>query len=123
MALCSYFNGGRNERDRSDGGSKASEAQLRLQNLEEMVTSLMQTTKETSEIHSEKRSPQTVAVDERPKDLSVQNSPQNFETSSGGHLDIHGSETNYLGATHWATILQNVRVNSEKEIRCTADMG
>jgi hypothetical protein len=51
-------------------------------------------------------------VDQRLKGLSVHRSPQAPESSlsSGGHLDIHGSETNYLGATHWIAILENVGI-------------
>jgi hypothetical protein len=111
-ASCSYSNGGRNRRDRSDGGSRASEAQIRLQKLEEMVTSLMQTTKEDSENCSGKRSSQNVTVNQRSRELSNHSSPENAETRLEGHLDVRGSETNYLDATHWVTLLQNVCVSS-----------
>ncbi|KAI9743488.1 MAG: hypothetical protein M1818_002801 [Claussenomyces sp. TS43310] len=36
-------------------------------------------------------------------------SPQTFEMSTEGHLEVRDSGTNYLGATHWATILENIQ--------------
>ena len=63
MAPCNYSNGGSKGRDRRARGSRASEAQLRLQKLEEMVTSLMQTTKEGLEGRSENTAPNNVTVD------------------------------------------------------------
>jgi hypothetical protein len=73
-----------------------------------MVTSLMQTTKGSSDGSSQRTPPHNVAVDRRLRDLSVHSPPQTCETSLGGHLAVYGSETNYVGATHWATILENV---------------
>lgn len=120
---CNYSNGGRAGRDKYDGESRASEAQLRLQKLEEMVTSLMQTNEQDSEHHSEKKSPQHVRIDQRLRELSVHNPPKISETSLRGHLDVHGSETNYLDATHWVTILKNVSVFSgRRSFRYTAQV-
>lgn len=107
-ASCQYSNGSQNVHDRHGGESKASEAQQRLQKLEEMVTSLMQTNKEGSESGSVNISPHNATVDQRFNKLSVHSLPQTFVRSSIGHLDVNCSETNYLGATHWATILENV---------------
>ena len=107
-ASCNYSNGNQNGRDRRDNGSRTSEAQLRLQKLEQMVTSLMQTTKEGSGNRSERKPYYNATLDQRLEDLSVNSLRQNFEASSGGYLDINGSETNYHGATHWAAILDNV---------------
>ena len=111
---CSYSMGSHTRRDRPDGGSKASEAQLRLQKLEEMVTGLMQTSQKVPESIGDQRSRSNATVDQRLEDLSVHTSPENPETSIRGHLDYHGSETNYLGATHWATILENVAVSTNR---------
>jgi hypothetical protein len=75
-----------------------------------MVTSFIQTAKESSESRGQKTSSssQHATADQRIKDLSVHSSPQACQTSSAGHLDINGSELNYFGATHWVTILENV---------------
>ncbi|KAK3171834.1 hypothetical protein OEA41_003918 [Lepraria neglecta] len=108
-ASCNYSNGNQNGHDRRDGGSRTSEAQLRLQKLEQMVTNLMQTTKEGSGNRSERKPSYNATLDQRLEDLSVNSLRQNFEASSGGYLDINGSETNYHGATHWAAILDNIR--------------
>jgi hypothetical protein len=109
-ASCTYSNGNQNRRHKHDGGSRASEAQLRLHKLEEMVTTLIQATKGGPESRSEETfsSSHNVPADQRFKDLSVHHSPHICLTSLGGHLDINGSEANYVGATHWATILENV---------------
>lgn len=75
-----------------------------------MVTNLMQTTKEGSGNRSERKPSYDATLDQRLEDLSVNSLRQNFEVSSGGYLDINGSETNYHGATHWAAILDNVSI-------------
>lgn len=98
-ASCSFTNAAQNGHEACGDPSRASEAQLRLHRLEEMVTDLMQTTKKESE---------SCTVDHRLKDLSVHSSIPHSQTSSTGHLETNGTETNYLGATHWATILDNV---------------
>ena len=108
IASCNYSNGGPSGRE----GPRTAEAQLRQQKLEEMVTGLMQKNKERSENLSDKTSPPGMTVDGRMETLSVHSSPLCCETSSGGHLDINGSEANYVGATHWATILENVSIPS-----------
>lgn len=99
---------GRNATRRS-GESRDLEAQIRLQKLEEMVTVLMRTTKDSPEHHDEESSTQTGTFDQRLKGLSIHNASQILKTPPGGHLDVtHDSETNYLGATHWEAILENV---------------
>ena len=47
-------------------------------------------------------------VDQQLNHLSIDSSLQSPGNISGGYLDIHGSETNYLGATNWTAILDNV---------------
>ena len=114
-ASCNYSNGAPHGRGTGSGGSRATEAQLRLQKLEEIVTSLMQTSKDGYQ-SSSKPATYNSTVDRRLKDLSIHSSPQTFETCSGGRLDINGTETNYLGATHWTTILENVGVPEDRMI-------
>ena len=62
-----------------------------------MVTSLMQTTKESADGH------------DRMEEFSVSSPSQTTQTSLREHLEVGGSETTYLGATHWVTVLENVR--------------
>ena len=88
-------------------GPKTSEAQLRLQKLEEVVASLLRTSSNGSERLTNHESLDDDAVNQL-KSLSVDNPPQKPNLTIQGHLDHRGSETNYHGATHWATILENV---------------
>lgn len=97
---CSFANSPR-DRVKQIKGSKASEAQLRLQKLEDMVTTLM-----------EDRNPGSGSPIEM---LSSQLS----KASTAGHLDVQGSESNYVGATHWTSILENVYVCPILNIPCT----
>lgn len=108
---CNYSNASRDEHNapRRTGGPKDSEAQLRLQKLEKMVTSLMQTTRNGSENGANEASAGCRTFDQSLNRLSIHNSAQSSETAPGGHLSINDSETNYLGATHWEAILENVR--------------
>lgn len=122
-ASCDYTNGLRKGRDKRDEASKASEAQTRLQKLEQMVTSLMQPTSQGSETSGDTRSSSSTIFHQNLKDLPVHSSTQTSEPSCGGHLDVQGSETNYLGATHWATILENVGVLGGRSItQCTTNV-
>lgn len=109
-ASCSYSNASRDERNvpRRNGTPKDSEAQLRLQKLERMVTSLMQTTRADLEDGGNNASARCQTFDQSLNQLSIDNSPRSSETAPGGHLSINDSETNYLGATHWEAILENV---------------
>lgn len=81
-----------------------SEAQLRLQKLEDMVTSLMRTTKESSESLRDKMSPQVATTDQRFDDLL----PQTSNLSPDARSNMNGSDGNYVSATHWTAILENV---------------
>lgn len=89
---CSYAN---SSRDRGKArGPDGAEAQLRLQQLEEMVTVL---------IDNENKSPQRSPVNP----LSLFS-----ETSTifpAGHLEVQGLEKKYVGATNWTSILENIR--------------
>lgn len=87
--------------------STKTEAQLRLQKLEEMVTGFMQTDSPNS---TATVSANSTMVDQRMEELSVsfQSSPRDTEPVSNGYLDRNGVERNYQGATHWTTILKNI---------------
>jgi hypothetical protein len=95
-------------RERRDEVLRTSEAQIRLQKLEEMVTTLMQRSGEGSEGLNAKTSSSSKTVEQSISNLSVDGSPYPSNGASGGHWDVKGSEVNYLGATHWSTILENV---------------
>lgn len=88
--------------------STDSEAQIRLQKLEDMVATLMRTTKEDAEKAGSKASSHNNVVDSSFRGLSIHNSSRSTEMPLGGHLSVDDSETNYLGATHWEAILENV---------------
>lgn len=92
-------------REKHRNGTKTSEAQVRLQKLENIVTGLMQNPQKLAAQYRDQSSGGNATVDQRLKNLSVQDSS---ESTVRGHLDYYGSETDYRGATHWATILENV---------------
>jgi hypothetical protein len=96
-ASCTYPSASRDEHDES---LRASEAQLRLRKLEEMVNSLIKHRPGTESDDDQDSLPDPVAD-------SRLNLPPS-EASSGGRLNNNGLESNYLGATHWQAILQNV---------------
>ncbi len=81
-----------------------------------MVTSLMQTTKADSETGGNQASTRCRTVDESLNRLSIHNSTQPSEGAPGGHLSVNDSETNYLGATHWEAILENVGALGHKRL-------
>jgi hypothetical protein len=82
---------------------RASEAQLRLRKLEQMVNSLMKNNRGSESCESETLPQGT------PKRYLNQ-SP--LTTSSGGLVNVNHSESSYHGATHWQAILQNVSASS-----------
>lgn len=98
---CSYEAVGRTEREE---GSRASEAQLRLRKLEDMVYTLVKDKLE-SEPHDEGKSLSDSHASQNTHQL-----PPQSEESSQGHSNINCSESNYLGATHWQAILENVSI-------------
>lgn len=51
-----------------------------------------------------------IPIDQHLDALSVQFSPSSFEAPPGGYFDRHGLETNYMGSTRWAVVLEDVRV-------------
>ena len=105
---CTYFQGRQPGRDVQ---SRTSEAQARLQKLESMVVDLMQTTKEpagSTTNGSSSSFSRDLPVDERMNTLSV-NGFEATGPSCGGHMYTSGVSSSYLGATHWATVVENVR--------------
>ena len=108
MASCTYTNSDKLGFDGRDGGYRDSEAQLRLQKLEEMVTSLMETNKDGFESHRDKASLRNRTGDQNFDDASAYSSPQTSESSLRGPLNVKGPEKEYVNATHWTTILENV---------------
>lgn len=102
---CCYDDDSLSARDRQEGSYKTSEAQLRLQKLEAIVTSLMQTPGGGSSSAS------SSDVFSHPSVQSSTSQSSTEEVSKApptGHLDAWGSQINYVGGTHWATVLENV---------------
>ena len=105
-----------------DGGlnddDNVSRAQARLQKLEEMVIMLMQSNQDTS-VRNGQPTPPSAENSTDSKATSMvpivvaPSSPSKAAlaapvAASAGHLDVSGTEKRYLGATHWAAILENV---------------
>lgn len=101
-----------------DDDDNVSKAQARLQKLEEMVTMLIQSNEDASARNGHPTPPSAdgsiapTAVSKPPGAVV----PSSFSESSlttpvvpsNGHLDVSGTETKYIGATHWTAILENV---------------
>jgi hypothetical protein len=94
-----------------------SKAQARLQRLEEMVTMLVQSnqgmdtqdTKPTAQPkHGTKEPPSTGSTTTIATASSNQSSEEPRDEATNGLLDVRGTESKYLGPTHWTAILENV---------------
>ena len=107
-ASCTYSNTDRVGRERSDHGDRDSEAQLRLQKLENMVTNLIQTNKDRFESRSDKAASHSGMSDQNLDDISDYSSPQTSVSSTRAHPSMNGTEKEYVNATHWTAILENV---------------
>ena len=105
---CTYSNVEKPGRDRRDCGYRDSEAQLRLQKLEDMVTSLVRANEESPNSHSDRMSLHNGTSDRTPDNASIYSSPQTSESASNGNPSMKSSEMIYVNATHWTTILDNV---------------
>ncbi|OAP55387.1 hypothetical protein AYL99_10360 [Fonsecaea erecta] len=111
-----------------DDRDNISKAQSRLQKLEEMVTILMQANQSTngqssggggggggqvSPSSSESSASKTTSTHPdhvvTAPSVADNTSPLAQDLPPNGHLDIRGAETKYLGATHWAAILENIK--------------
>lgn len=97
-ASCSYGHERRND------GTKPSEAHLRLQKLEEMVTRFMQNTDSDKAAVTEPCNPSV----EQSSCSTVVTGTSTLSTDVGGGSDYEGAAKSYHGATHWATVLENV---------------
>ena len=104
---CSYPIFAKDKREPPGEGPRGNEVQLRLQKLEEMITTLMQNPKGTSKTSNDTHSVRDVTMSRSSESLSA-HGPSPTEANIGGHLETNGPETNYLGATHWETILEHV---------------
>lgn len=76
-----------------------------------MVTSLMRTTKEDSEILRNEMSHQAVIADQRFNNLP----PPTSDPSPEALLNMNGPERSYVNATHWTAILENVGVSRREK--------
>lgn len=90
--------------DRNRDGTRASEAQQRLQKLEQMVAQLAHSNQSSGTVESS--GPESLKRRER----SLQEQEQYQEQDRSGYLESDGLRTMYRGATHWASILENVRL-------------
>lgn len=95
-APCGPLNGSRTAK-----GPKGSEAQQRLQKLESIVAHFLN---QPTDLSDQQR-PSPVTQDSRAIQLDGE---LNGEECPVGRLDINGSETSYIGATHWVSILEDV---------------
>jgi hypothetical protein len=100
-ASCHYASRPANGSERRDDGLRSSEAHLRLQKLEKMVTSLMQKTGEGIQSSKSNTSPSNGTIEQSIGSLSVESSSYPPNRASNGHLD-------YQSGTHWSAILENV---------------
>ncbi len=108
IVSCEYAITDQTRRDGTRSFFKTSEAQIRLQKLEDMVTELLESSGKELNADNDRTSRTNGTADKQPKSLSTRASPHSYQSPVKGHLDYDGSEVNYLGATHWATILENV---------------
>ncbi len=103
---CKYSKAVASEKERSNDESGASEIQLRLQKLESMVTNFIETGGKGSLTHE--FSPSDGTEHNQLKSNGAHSPSEAARATPNGHLEVNGRETTYLGATHWATILENV---------------
>lgn len=109
---CAYSNGCAHGRDRRGENPRDSEAQRRLQKLEEMVTGLMRATKEDLESRRDKTSPQVAMADQGFNNPS----PPISDSTPEAQLNIIVPDRDYVSATHWTAILDNVCLPHGKKI-------
>jgi hypothetical protein len=108
---CNYAARAANGHERRDEESRASEAHVRLQKLEEMVTSLMQRTADGPGGPNSDRSPSSGTIEQSIGSLRVDRTPHSINGHSKSHSD-------YQGGTHWSTILENVGCSPPKVFVC-----
>lgn len=96
-ASCTYPSTSKSEHVTGDG-ERSSEAQLRLRKLEDMVNSLVENEHLSENCNGEEEE----ALRDSDRYQSVQ------QQAPGKAPETEGVEPNYLGATHWRAVLQNV---------------
>lgn len=120
---CTYSDPESLGRDARDCGYRDSEAQLRLQRLEEMVTNLIQMNEKSSKNLSDKRSSHSGTGDSTLEDIIIYSPRQISESSSEADLNNKPSEKAYVNATHWTKILENVgRYRPKRSLQRLADV-
>lgn len=100
-ASCTYPSATKLEHVTGDG-ERTSEAQLRLRKLENMVNSLVGNKHVSGNCNGEEEEEEEEASRDSDRYQSVQ------QKAPGKVPETEGAETNYLGATHWRAVLQNV---------------
>ncbi|KAI9714185.1 MAG: hypothetical protein M1828_001200 [Chrysothrix sp. TS-e1954] len=121
-ASCTFANAGGRQRDEA---KRTSEAQARLQKLEEMVTNLIsqgsgvgektrQNGHETSHETSQETSQEHSMNDIDHRDASISSatgltSGDEQPRMTSGHIDVSGPEKRYVGSSNWAAILDDIR--------------
>ncbi|KAG9236062.1 fungal-specific transcription factor domain-containing protein [Amylocarpus encephaloides] len=108
-AACTYSNTTSRSTNRyHTGAPRSSEAHLRLQRLEEMVTNLIQNSKDNSSLGS---IPSPGRASTGPSSGPLNETQELIEEPEKrlGRLDVHGSESMFIGPTHWTALLDNIR--------------
>ncbi|KAG9574445.1 hypothetical protein KCU77_g3384, partial [Aureobasidium melanogenum] len=103
-STCLYTSASTNKDSKPRSLNNDAAAAARLQKLEEMVNGLM---------HA---APMSTFVTTPPSSTTSPDAPAYSELSAGGHLSQQGSQVNYIGGTHWASILESIH-----EIRSVMD--
>lgn len=95
-----------------DHASKLSEAQRRLQHLEQVVASLVDASTVPTKVPDQPTPPYSdqSASGIYPNEQRETQPHQVSDIPLNGRLEVRGIEANYSGGTHWETILGNVRV-------------
>lgn len=112
----------KNEKNESSGDNdNVSKAQARLQKLEEMVTMLMQSNQgpampEPTDITTDTIGKNAPSSSKEALSASEKLSSSCPDAPANGHLDVRGAETKYHGSTHWAAILEHVRLAGIREL-------
>jgi hypothetical protein len=109
---CNYSSDRKSNRKRASRDSivresSNSEAQIRLQKLEDMVTGLIHSTQQDT-TGSDGSLPCNDLNNQSSQ--SVTRAADNSSILVQGHLDINGSETKYYGATSWTSVLESVGI-------------
>lgn len=99
-ASCTFAQSTSKDDETREDVSRSSEVQLRLQQLERMVTGLMQSSAMNPEV-------QESTVDDSMIDLEPTSSKIS-QTPPKGQPNGNITESDYAGATHWTAILENV---------------